>query len=556
MTVSDSWVSVVGMAPLAVAQKIRTDNIDILVELAGHTAGNRLDVMALRPAPIQVTYIGYPNTTGLETINYRITDQHVDPPDTTQQFSEELVRLPDCFLCYSPPDETELPPVASAPSAALQYITFGSFNNVAKINGRVVRLWARILIAVPDSRLCLKSRAFAAKQVKESCLTAFSQLGVDRSRIDLLNVLPSTTDHLDRYAHMDISLDTFPYAGTTTTMESLLMGVPVVTLRASGSEATHAQNVGVSLLTQIGCTDLIADSEDQFMEISIGLARSPERIRSLRESLRQRVLASPLCDGSRYMVEVENQYRWMWRRYCEDQAGSAGTSSSVMEEREGQQDRVPEICAGVKEMEQGQEEDVNGIMDGEELLGNMEGELGFAESGSGMEEGVEECGHEAEDADRAAQSAARNDVDEEQGLAGDGPAGEVREESKQFTGCRDVNAGERFEGERQPCAESNGNDLDRRESERRHGSEYGRVGVAAADTEFRRGSAGKVVDRKMDGSEMSEETRDERVVACDGQKSREEVEEHMDGGHVRFMVGGDGSCVDFIGDHVHGQGLD
>jgi protein O-GlcNAc transferase len=185
---ADSWVSVVGMPPLTVAQKIRADQIDILVELAGHTAGNRLDVMALRPAPVQVTYIGYPNTTGLETIQYRITDKYVDPPDTTQQFSEELIRLPDCFLCYSPPDECEVPPVSAPPSAALHYVTFGSFNNIAKINGRVVRLWARILLAVPESRLFLKSRAFAAKQVKESCLVAFAQYGVDRSCIDLHQV--------------------------------------------------------------------------------------------------------------------------------------------------------------------------------------------------------------------------------------------------------------------------------------------------------------------------------------------------------------------------------
>jgi protein O-GlcNAc transferase len=187
-SLADSWVSVAGMTPLVVAHRIRSDQIDILVELAGHTAGNRLDVMALRPAPVQVTWIGYPNTTGLDTIQYRITDQYADPLDTTQQYSEELVRLPETFLCYTPPEESEAGPVGPPPSAALGYVTFGSFNNVAKINGRVVRLWSRILLAVPDSRLLLKSRAFAAKQVKESCLAAFSQFSVDRSRVDLLQV--------------------------------------------------------------------------------------------------------------------------------------------------------------------------------------------------------------------------------------------------------------------------------------------------------------------------------------------------------------------------------
>jgi len=185
---ADAWVTLVGMPPLAVAQKIRADQIDILVELAGHTAGNRLDVMALRPAPVQITWIGYPNTTGLDTIQYRFSDQYADPLDTTQHFSEQLVRLPETFLCYTPPDESQVGPVAAPPSASLQYVTFGSFNNVAKINGRVVRLWARILLALPDSRLLLKSRAFAAKQVKDSCLCAFADFGVDRSRIDLLQV--------------------------------------------------------------------------------------------------------------------------------------------------------------------------------------------------------------------------------------------------------------------------------------------------------------------------------------------------------------------------------
>ena len=135
----------------------------------------------------------------------------------------------------------------------------------------------------------------------------------------LVQVLPSTRDHLAKYNCMDISLDTFPYAGTTTTVEALLMGVPVVTLRATGQEATHAQNVGVSLLTQVGCTEIIANNEDQFVEIAVNLARSPQRMRALRETLRQRLLASPLCDGPRYMVQVENQYRRMWRRYCEEE---------------------------------------------------------------------------------------------------------------------------------------------------------------------------------------------------------------------------------------------
>ena len=197
-------------------------------------------------------------------------------------------------------------------------------------------------------------------------------------------VLPSTRDHLAKYARMDISLDTFPYAGTTTTVEALLMAVPVVTLRATGPEATHAQNVGVSLLTQVGCTELIANSEDEFVEIAVNLARSPERLRSLRETLRQRLLASPLCDGARYMAHVENQYRAMWRRFCEEEPDQGGENSSeamCVKSRVGEAVGGDEARAGVErdgsreggDMDEGGEDDRH--MDREGGVGEMEREV-------------------------------------------------------------------------------------------------------------------------------------------------------------------------------------
>ncbi|EKX44470.1 hypothetical protein GUITHDRAFT_109591 [Guillardia theta CCMP2712] len=309
---SDSWVNIASKPPAVVAQMIEADQIDILVELSGHTASNRLDVLALHPAPVQVSWIGYPNTTGLDTIDYRFTDDKADPLDTTQKFTEELVRLPDSFLCYTPAEEAG--PVAPPPCEALHYVTFGSFNNVAKMNGGVVNLWGKILASLPDSRLLLKSRAFAASQVRESCVSALSEFGVSRNRIDMQMVMSSTSEHLAAYSRMDISLDTFPYAGTTTTVEALLMGVPVITLQARGDNATHSQNVGVSLLTQVGLHELIAKDEDEYCDIAVQLARSPERIRSYRDTLRDRLLSSPLCSGQALMSNVEAEYRRMWTR--------------------------------------------------------------------------------------------------------------------------------------------------------------------------------------------------------------------------------------------------
>eukprot|EP00291_Cryptomonas_curvata_P029734 CAMPEP_0172213218 /NCGR_PEP_ID=MMETSP1050-20130122/37465_1 /TAXON_ID=233186 /ORGANISM="Cryptomonas curvata, Strain CCAP979/52" /LENGTH=787 /DNA_ID=CAMNT_0012894015 /DNA_START=137 /DNA_END=2497 /DNA_ORIENTATION=- len=258
---ADAWRPVCGQRAHEVAEAVRRDGIDVLVELAGHTAGNRLDVMALSPAPVQVTWIGYPNTTGLEAIRYRLTDARADPPGAAQPFTEELVRLPDASSATPPP-------------------SFGSFNNVAKVNSTVVGLWARILSAVPDSRFLFKS--LAVREVREACAGSFAACGIDRARIDMNMVVAQTKDHLDAYARMDISLDTFPYAGTTTTCEALFMGVPVVTLRASGPAATHAQNVGVSILTQVGLEELIANDEAEYVAIAVRLAGDRERVAGLR----------------------------------------------------------------------------------------------------------------------------------------------------------------------------------------------------------------------------------------------------------------------------------
>lgn len=304
------WKSITGQSPEEVAAMIVEDKIDILVELTGHTAGNRLDVMALKPAPIQITYIGYPNTTGLKNIDYRIVDEITDSYDTKQKHTEKLIRLPKCFLCYKAPSEAG--PSTPLPFLKNQYITFGSFNNLAKINDDVIKLWSQILLSVPNSHFLIKAKPFSSRTIKENFVQKFVKFGIDPSRIDVLPLLPNLTDHLQSYRLMDLSLDTFPYAGTTTTCESLWMGVPVVTLRGTA----HSQNVSSSLLSAIGSLDgLIANNMEEYIEIAVSLANDIVRLQELRISLREKMKNSPLCDGMTFTRNLEKTYISLWNDF-------------------------------------------------------------------------------------------------------------------------------------------------------------------------------------------------------------------------------------------------
>ncbi|KAE8725140.1 putative UDP-N-acetylglucosamine--peptide N-acetylglucosaminyltransferase SPINDLY [Hibiscus syriacus] len=304
------WRDIYGIDEKKVASMVRDDKIDILVELTGHTANNKLGTMACRPAPVQVTWIGYPNTTGLPTIDYRITDSFADPPDTKQKHVEELVRLPECFLCYTP--SLEAGPVSPTPALVNGFITFGSFNNLAKITPKVLQVWARILCAVPNSRLVVKCKPFCCDSVRQKFLTTLEQLGLESLRVDLLPLILLNHDHMQAYSLMDISLDTFPYAGTTTTCESLYMGVPCVTMAGS----VHAHNVGVSLLSKVGLKHLVARNEDEYVQLALQLASDVTALQNLRMSLRELMSKSPVCDGQNFISGLEATYRNMWRRYC------------------------------------------------------------------------------------------------------------------------------------------------------------------------------------------------------------------------------------------------
>lgn len=320
------WRDIYGIDEKKVASMVREDKVDILVELTGHTANNKLGMMACRPAPVQVTWIGYPNTTGLPAIDYRITDSLADPPDTKQKHVEELVRLPECFLCYTPSPEAG--PVSPSPAGSNGFVTFGSFNNLAKITPKVLQIWARILCAVPNSRLVVKCKPFCCDSVRQRFLSILEQLGLESLRVDLLPLILLNHDHMQAYALMDISLDTFPYAGTTTTCESLYMGVPCVTMAGS----VHAHNVGVSLLNKVGLGHLIAKNEDEYVKLALDLASDVTALSNLRTSLRERMSKSPVCDGPNFTVGLESTYRSMWHRYCKGDIPSSRRMEMLLEE--------------------------------------------------------------------------------------------------------------------------------------------------------------------------------------------------------------------------------
>lgn len=306
-TLAAHWRGTFGRSDDEVADMIRNDAIDILIDLAGHTAHNRLAVFARRPAPVQVTYLGYPNTAGLPQMDYRLTDAAADPPGQEVYYTESLVRLPQGFLCYAPPHES--PAVGPLPAATGGCITFGSFNALPKMNNEVIALWARVLQSVPGARLILKNKSL---QDAKTC-ERYRQHFHPPERIELLGWLDDPADHLSIYHRVDIALDTFPYNGTTTTCEALWMGVPVITLAGE----RHAGRVGLSLLTQLGLTELIAKTPDEYVRLAVALAGNRERLAALRAGLRERMRRSPLCDAQSFTRDLEAAYREMWHKWCE-----------------------------------------------------------------------------------------------------------------------------------------------------------------------------------------------------------------------------------------------
>ena len=305
---SDGWRITLGLADSNVAELIRADKIDILVDLGGHTSGNSLGLFCLQAAPVQVSYFGYPHTTGLRAIQYRLTDAIADPPEDRSYDTERLVRLPGTWCCWDP---QPAPDVTSAPIVANGYITFGGIHNLLKVNDGVVDLWSRVLHAVPGSRLMLYRHTF--NDVARSHFgQKFMDRGIAPDRLEMRTTGVDGISHLREYSKIDICLDTQPWSGNTSTCESLWMGVPMLTLR--GSQAAGRQSATV--LTAVGLGELIAETPEQFVDIAVKLAASPQQIVKLRARLREQVKRSPLCDSKTFTEHLENAYRNMWQRWC------------------------------------------------------------------------------------------------------------------------------------------------------------------------------------------------------------------------------------------------
>jgi len=307
---SDHWKSIVDISDDEAAKLIRNDEIDILIDLAGHTGNNRILIFARKPAPIQVNWIGYLTTTGLSTMDYKIVDAYIDPPGKTEQFySEKLIRLPESFLCYLP--DKDSPEVGPLPALSKGYITFGSLNKFSKITPEVITLWSKILKELPDSHLMLKGKSFSDKKTCQYALNMFEERGISPERIILQPWDPSPK-HLESYNQIDIALDTFPFNGATTTCEAMWMGVPVITLEGT---AYHSR-AGVSLLSNVGLPELIAKTQDEYIKIAIDLASNISKLQSLRKSLRDKMSLSPICDAKRFTTNLEMCYRKMWIDWC------------------------------------------------------------------------------------------------------------------------------------------------------------------------------------------------------------------------------------------------
>jgi protein O-GlcNAc transferase len=300
---ADGWRDIPDADGAELAAMIRADGIDVLVDLAGHSKANRLAAFAHRPAPLQMTWLGYPDTTGLPAIDVRITDAIADPaPQADALNSERLARIDGGFLCYQPPADS--PPVGdriNPPSG----VVFCSFNNIAKLNAGMVRVWSAILEALPGSRLVLKSASLDFGETADRVLECFEEAGVAAGRIALRGWVAQREQHMKMYEGVDIALDTFPYNGTTTTCEALWMGVPVVTRAGE----VHMSRVGASLLHAAGLDDLVTRSEVDYIETAVALAADEARRRELRLLLRRRLEESTLLDHAGFTRKLEQVYR-------------------------------------------------------------------------------------------------------------------------------------------------------------------------------------------------------------------------------------------------------
>jgi protein O-GlcNAc transferase len=304
------WRPIAGRTDAEVAGMIRQDQIDILVDLAGHTSGNRLLVLARKPAPVQITYLGYPDTTGLSAIDFRMTDSFADPPGATEQFhSEKLLRLPRTFACYRPPEDA--PDVSPSPAGACGRVTFAGFTALAKISQKLLDFWAEILLQIPNSRLLIAAGGLHSPDIQREIRAPFDKKRIDPARLELMGKLP-LKDYLALHNQADIYLDTFPVNGHTVTCHALWMGLPVITLAGQ----VHCQRLGASVLGNLGMPDQVAKTPDEYVQIAGRLVSDIPKLEETRSGLRDRMKSSPIMDSAEFARDVESAYRSVWKNWC------------------------------------------------------------------------------------------------------------------------------------------------------------------------------------------------------------------------------------------------
>ena len=300
------WQSLVGISDKLAATKIHNDGVHILIDLSGHTAQNRLRLFAWRPAPVQISWLGYFASTGVTEIDYILGDRYVTPINEANHFTEKIWQLPGSYLCFSAPKVDV--DVESLPALNNGRITFGSFNRITRVNDNVVATWSRILIAIPNAVLFVKDKNFGDKLVRESFCCRFEFHGISRNRLILEGASPRL-EYLKAYNRVDIALSPFPYGGGTTSVEGLWMGVPVITIKGSH----FLSHLGESIAHNTGLSDWIASDEEEYVAKAIAFSADLDSLARLRSRLREQVLSAPLCDAKRFASNFEAALREMWK---------------------------------------------------------------------------------------------------------------------------------------------------------------------------------------------------------------------------------------------------
>jgi protein O-GlcNAc transferase len=307
---ASQWWEVNRWSDQQLAQRIRDDKVDILFDLSGHTARNRLNMFAQKPAPIQIAWVGYTATTGLEAMDYIISDPYLIPVEAEPYYQEQVIRLPHCSICYEPPSTA--PDISPLPALQNRYITFASFNILTKLNPIVIATWTEILKALPESQLLIKARGLNCPGTRQRYLDLFQAHGVASNRI-LCQAPSKYAEFLTYYQQVDIQLDPFPFSGGTTTMESLWMGVPVITLPGE----TFASRQSMRNLSNIGLTDFIAQDTQHYVKIAVDWASRIEKLAEIRMQLRSKVQQSPLSDAPRFTQDLLQELRGIWTHWCQ-----------------------------------------------------------------------------------------------------------------------------------------------------------------------------------------------------------------------------------------------